>query len=183
MAYYTCNDCQSYDRNDTNRYDEGYCTEYCRYYPKSDKACSRFNLRNDINTTCFLTTAICDIFGYEDDCFVLNVMRNFRDTVLVNDVKYHALLTEYEVIGPIISQKMYVDSHRGEVAGYYFENYIYDIVMNLSSRKDYDDAINKYIEMVNDLKRMYGVTKEISNEDVLVLTRKIENKQYKVKNK
>ena len=53
--------------------------------------------------------------------------------------------------------------------------------MNLSIRKDYNEAVEKYVEMVNDLKRMYGVTKEITNEDVDLLTNQIKNKQYKVK--
>lgn len=183
MAYYTCNDCQSYDKDDTNRWDEGYCTERCQYYPRSDRACSRFKLRNDVSTTCFLTTAICDIFGFEDKCLCLEVLRNFRDTVLVNDVRYHALLAEYEVVGPIISGKMYRDEHRDEVAEYYFENYIYDIIMNLSTRKDYNEAVDKYVEMVNDMKRMYGVTRQVSENDVAVLTKKIENNQYKLKRK
>lgn len=183
MAYYTCNDCEYYDRNDTNRYDEGYCTEYCKYYPKGDKACSRFSLRKDIDTTCFLTTAICHIFGYEDDCYGLNVMRDFRDTILIADRKYYPLLAEYEVVGPIISEKMYNDPYRDEVAGYYYENYIYDILVNLTNTRDYEEAVNKYVEMVNDMKRMYGVTKEVTNNDVSYLTKQIQDKKYKVKKK
>ena len=42
MAYYTCNDCENYDPNNTNRWNDGFCSYYCKYYPKSDKACSRF---------------------------------------------------------------------------------------------------------------------------------------------
>lgn len=183
MAYYTCNDCDKYNRDDVNRYDEGYCTYYCKYFPRSDRACGHFGKRNDIDTTCFLTTAICNIFGFLDDCYGLNVMRNFRDTILVNDIRYHKLLAEYEVVGPIISERMYNDEHRVEVAEYYYENYIYDIIINLATRKDYNEAVEKYVEMVSDMKRMYGVTKEVSNADVKRLTRKIENKEYKVKDK
>lgn len=181
MADWTCNDCNNYDPERTNWSGNGYCTELCIYCPKSDKACSKFEHNPDYVPPCFLTTAICNIFGFEDNCYGLNVMRNFRDTILVNDIKYHTLLAEYEVVGPVISERMYNDEYRQEVAGYYFENYIYDIIMNLSTRKDYDEAVDKYVEMVNDMKRMYGVTKEVTNEDVKVLTRKIENKEYKTK--
>ena len=182
MADYQCIDCKKYDENNTNRYGEGYCTYYCRYFPKSDRRCSNnFEKRDDYSSGCFLTTTICNIFGMKDDCYGLNVMRKFRDTVLVNDSRYYPLLAEYEVVGPIISEKMYKDEHGLEVAEYYFEHYIYDIIMNLSIRKDYNEAVEKYVEMVNDLKRMYGVTKEITNEDVDLLTNQIKNKQYKVK--
>lgn len=183
MADYTCNDCQKYDRGDYNKYDECYCTEYRRYFPKSDRRCANyFVLRNDVNTTCFLTTAMCDIFKMEDKCAVLDVMRWFRDSILVNDQKYHTMLAQYEIIGPIISQKLYLDEKRDEVAEYYFENYIYDIYTNLISGNDnYDEIVTKYIEMGLDMKRMYGVTENITNDDVLKLTKKINNKQYKVK--
>jgi len=182
MADYTCNDCQRYDRSDVNRYDECYCTEYRRYFPKSDRRCAKyFELRNDINTICFLTTAMCDIFKMEDNCAVLDVMRWFRDSVLVNAQKYHTMLAQYEIIGPIISQKLYLDEKREDVAEYYFENYIYDIVMNLSTRRDYNEAVEKYVEMVNDFKRMYGVTREVTENDVNSLSDKIQRKEYKVK--
>lgn len=181
-AYWTCNDCGRYDRTDTNRYDEGYCTYYCKYYPKSDRACSRFEQRSDyVPSGCFLTTTICEMFGFEDNCFGLETMRNFRDTVLVNNPRYYELLTEYEVIGPVISENMHNDEHGLEVAEYYYENYIYDIVVNLSTKKDYNDAVDKYVDMVNDMKRMYGVTEKITSNDVKTLTKKINNNEYKNK--
>lgn len=183
MAYWTCNDCERYDRTDTNRYDECYCTYYNKYFARSDRACSRFEQRSEYIPNCFLTTAICNIFGFEDNCLCLETMRNFRDTVLVNDPKYYSLLAEYEVVGPTISAMMNTDEHGLEVAEYYFENYIYCIFMNLLTKKDYNEAVDKYVEMVNDMKRMYKVTKEVSEEDIKSLTKKIENKQYKVKNK
>ena len=184
MAYWTCNDCNNYDPERTNYRGWGYCTERCSYYPKSEPACTnKFDHKSDYVSSCFLTTAICNIFGFADDCYGLEIMRNFRDTILVNDVKYHALLAEYEVVGPVISNMMYNDSQREEVASYYFENYIYDIIINLSTKKDYNEAVDKYVMMVNDMKRMYCVTKEISNEDISLISNKIKNKLYKVKKK
>ena len=185
MAYWTCNDCNNYDPERTNYRGWGYCTERCQYYPKSDPACSnKFEHKTDyVPSGCFLTTAICNIFGYEDDCYGLNVMRDFRDTILIADRKYYPLLAEYEVVGPIISKKMYNDPHCDEVAGYYYENYIYDILVNLTNTRDYEEAVNKYVEMVNDMKRMYGVTKEVTNSDVSYLTKQIQDKKHKVKKK
>lgn len=181
-SYWTCYDCGRYDRGDVNRYDECYCTYYRKYYPKGDKACRNFEQRSDyVPSGCFLTTTICDMLGMKDNCYGLNIMRNFRDTILVNNPIYYPLLAEYEVVGPIISENMQRDSHGVEVAEYYFENYIYDIVMNLSTKKDYNDAISKYVEMVTDLKRMYVVNKGITNDDVCLLSDKIQRKEYKSK--
>lgn len=181
-ADWTCNDCGNYDPENTNWRGWGYCTERNQYYPKSDKACSnKFDHKSDYVPMCFLTTAICDMLGMDDNCYGLNVMRNFRDTILVNDSRYYPLLAEYEVVGPVISDNMYKDKHGVQVAEYYFENYIYDIIMNLSTRRDYNDAIGKYVQMVNDFKRMYGVTKEVNENDVHLLGDKIQRKEYKVK--
>ena len=68
-----------------------------------------------------------------------------------------------------------------EVADYYFENYLYNIIVNLSTYKDYDEAVNMYVEMVNDMKRMYGVNLEVTDSDVIDLSVKINNNKYKVK--
>lgn len=181
-SYWTCYDCGRYDRGDVNRYDECYCTYYQKYYPKGDKACGNFEHRTDyVPSGCFLTTTICDMLGMEDNCYALNVMRNFRDTVLVNDTRYYPLLAEYEVVGPVISENMQKDEHGVEIAEYYFEHHIYDIVMNLSTRRDYNDAVEKYVEMVTDFKRMYGVSKEVSESDVILLSDKIQRNEYKPK--
>lgn len=182
-AYWVCDDCGHYDPNDTNWRGWGYCAERCQYYPKSDRACNKFTNKPDYVPDCFLTTAMCHIFGMDDNCYILNVMRNFRDTILVNDPKYHTMLAQYEVIGPVISERLYKDPHRAYVADYYFENYIYDIVVNLSNGTNYEEVVSKYVEMGYDMKRMYGITKEISNGDVKTLAKKIQNKEYKVKNK
>ncbi len=185
MAYYTCDDCGHYDKTDINRYGEYFCTHFCKYYPKSDKACSHFEKSANYQerSNCFLTTTICNIFGMDDDCYGLNVMRNFRDTILVNDSKYYPLLAEYEFVGPEISKKMLEDENSEEVASYYFENYIYDILVNIVINNDYEKAVSMYVTMVNDLKRLYGISKEVSEDEVMILSEKIINKQYKNKKK
>lgn len=185
MAYYQCIDCKYYEENDLNRYGEGYCTERCHYYPKSDKACNRFERRSDYQgrSNCFLTTAICNIFGFEDNCIGLETLRYLRDNYLVNNQKYYSLLAEYEVIGPIISNKMQNDEHKLEVAEYYFENYLYNIITNLIPNNRYEEAINNYVNMTNDLKRMYKINEKISREDVDNISNMIKEGNYKVKRK
>lgn len=181
MAYYTCDDCRHYDIERTNYRGWGYCTQRCTYYPKSDSACTRFEHKPDHVDDCFLTTAMCNIFGMDDDCYILNVMRNFRDKILINNPKYHEMLAQYEFVGPLISKRLYTDPHRQEVADYYFENYIYDIVMSIQNNCNTDEIVNKYLEMGYDMKRMYGITKNPTNEEFKSLTKKIQNKMYKNK--
>ena len=70
-----------------------------------------------------------------------------------------------------------------EVAEYYFENYLYDIITDFVPNGKSEDAINSYVNMTNDLKRMYGITNEVSNDDINNITNMIKNKNYKVKKK
>lgn len=44
---------------------------------------------------CFLTTAACELRGLPDDCHELNVLRRFRDDVLVMSREGRALVQEY----------------------------------------------------------------------------------------
>ena len=44
-----------------------------------------------------------------------------------------------------------------------------------------EDAINLYVNMPNDLKRMYGITNEVSNNDINSITNMIKSKNYKAK--
>lgn len=183
MSYYQCIDCKYYDENDRNSYGEGWCTEYCRYFPQGDKACGRFDRRSDYEgrSNCFLTTTICNMFHFPDKCLGLETLRDFRDSYLVKNEKFYPLLAEYEVVGPIISDKMFNDVHGLEVAEYMYENYLYDIIVNLNTTKNYDEAVDKYVMMVDDLKRMYDVNVTVNNSDVCELSKKIKYGKYKVK--
>lgn len=53
---------------------------------------------------CYITTVMCDILGYSDHCFVLNEMRNLRNNVMKKDEKYFDILSECDIIGPVIAK-------------------------------------------------------------------------------
>ena len=55
-----------------------------------------------------------------------------------------------------------------------FENYIYDIIVSINNNGNCEEIVNKYVEMGYDMKRMYGISKEVSSDDIKKLTKKIE---------
>ena len=66
---------------DTNDSDKGYCDWYkTTYYP--DDSCKHYFKRGDYRSDCYITTIVCEILGYDDDCFVLNSLRNLRDNYI-----------------------------------------------------------------------------------------------------
>ena len=111
-----CGECAHLDWNNKERYtsrDRYYCDYQHKYVELTEKGCYKFmkdpkKCKSDSGTYtpsgCYITTIICDVLGYSDDCEILNTLRNFRDTVLKRDENNLSLLLEYDFIGPQISE-------------------------------------------------------------------------------
>lgn len=117
MADY-CGECGHLDYNNKERYtsrDRYYCNYQHKYVELTDKGCYKFmkdpskcksSSGSYTPSGCFITTIVCGILGYEDNCELLCILRNFRDTTLKADPKYLELLLEYDSIGPRISAEI-----------------------------------------------------------------------------
>lgn len=160
--YYVCNcrHCLNMDLKDRNRYDDAYCSHYRKYYNPNDKACSGHfkydEQRNPTNSGCYLTTTLCNVLGYSDDCNYLSKLRDFRDTYLKTKSKYLGILKEYDIVGPIISDSIREDDKNTRICKMLEKRYLEQIV-SLITTKRYTKAIKLYMEMTNNLKILYGV--------------------------
>lgn len=161
--WYTCycRECLKMDLSDRNRYDnnEAYCTERRHYYNINDRACSTYfeydENRRSTSSTCYITTIVCNILKYDDNCDCLNTLRKFRNYMLTQPCLL-SILYEYDVIGPIISKYIEEDKNKEQIANNLYNNYIKPTV-TLIENKDYSLAINKYTDMVNILKKLYNI--------------------------
>lgn len=168
MAYETqCGGCIDYDYQGDNV--KGYCSWYkCYYYPGD--TCDHQRPRESSNS-CYITTMICNVLGYEDDCSTLNTLRDFRDHFLQKDSKYSELLMEYDSIGPTIAyciQKEYQETKEKKM-WIQFYNFYLSPTANLIREKNYEEAISRYKEMVHSLREYYGLTdlkEKIPNYDI-----------------
>lgn len=114
MAEQFCCDCEELNRKD--EYKEWFSSETkykcktCWEYKKlTDPACRYFKpLKKDTGSYtpsgCFITTIVCNILGYEDDCELLTLLRDFRDNTLKANPEYIPILLQYDQIGPLISE-------------------------------------------------------------------------------
>lgn len=163
MAYETqCGGCTNYDFQGDNV--KGYCSWYGAYYYPGD-SCSHQNPRE--SSGCYITTIICNKLGYDDNCQLLNTLREFRDNVMQKNINYAKLLFEYDVIGPTIAGMINQDTISDQEIWIQFYNFYLLPVANLLSDNKYDEAISRYTEMVSALKEYYGINtniKEISKE-------------------
>lgn len=160
-----CYECLRMDLKDRYKYDGNmaYCTGFSRYIDIHDKACSKYFVYNEEmkdSTGCYLTTAMCKILGFKDDCFILNSLRNFRETKLKPNKKMHPILFEYDIIGPIITARLNNDDRKKQVAACLLKNYIKPIILFIEQNED-EKATSLYKQMTNNLKILYGIDKKL----------------------
>jgi len=150
-----------------------YCNEKNDYIDPLNLKCPDYKAASEMNDNrdywdikkitepdCYLTTIICDILGMSDNCEILTIMRSFRNNVLQKDLRYLGILMEYDTIGPKISECLKNDEDALWIAKELLENFIKPIIVNISS-KNYEDAINMYINMTSWLKENYCIDNKV----------------------
>lgn len=142
-----------YDSTNAN-YVKGYCTWYGTYYYPDETCSSHFQPRYSSPSSCYLTTIICNRLGLDDHCEELETLRDFRKSVLQKDETFKNLLYKYDVVGPIISQKLEKEDMM-IVRGLYL-SYI-EPAVSFIKKGNQEEAIARYIEMTKLLESFYQI--------------------------
>lgn len=103
---------------------------------------------------CFITAAVCDSFNKPDECFELTTFRNFRDDWLALQSDGKILIEEYYKIAPQIVANINKLINANEI----YKKLWYDwLAPCLEFIKVGDNVAckNKYVEMVQNLKKLY----------------------------
>lgn len=161
-----CGECKFLDMNDS-KYGDYYCSIDHKYYSTSRLACDRDFQKRETQSSgnCYITTAVCNLIGYSDNCFILNKLRDFRDNKMKHDVDCYTMLREYDVVGPEIVKSMHIDPNKKLVAISMLTNYIIPAVNDIVNGDD-DKAIDSYVAMTQTLKDYYGISKSFDEKDV-----------------
>lgn len=162
MPYpWECLDCRWLDTSD-KKWGEYYCQRN-HYYVRADSpSCSHIDNKNGSSSGCYLTTAMCNILGFEDDCTILNTLRNFRDDYMTNDDECKPLLEDYDTFGPEIAYRLDQYIEKELVADVMLQMYINPAVECINNDK-YDDAVEIYKEMTLGLAQWFGIDNEQFN--------------------
>lgn len=170
MADY-CGNCAHFDKNQKEYWgDRCYCTETRKYKDASEKACYSYVKRPEGGyqpSGCFITTIVCEILGYEDNCDVLQTLRFIRDNYLKKTEQGRMLLQEYDIIGPVISNELakcpVIDSI---VLAHKYILPCYDLI----KQNRYESAVQVYINMVNELKTRFSYALNDAHLDYTIET-------------
>lgn len=152
-----CGECAHLDHSNKERYGNKYYCNYQRKYVElTDKGCYKFMKDPSKCKTkngsyrpagCFITTIVCNILGYEDDCELLALLRNFRDNTLKTDPQYLHLLIEYDKIGPLICSGIRCESNRKAFCLGLLKYFLIPCV-NAIKEGNNEEAIEMYKNMV-----------------------------------
>jgi hypothetical protein len=112
---------------------------------------------------CFVTTAVCQGLQKPQDCRELVMMKQYRDTYLLNQPDGEALIREYYDIAPTIVKRIEKEASPEEKYLYLWNQYIKPCVSLLDDNRQ-EQCREVYEAMMNELKDQYMVTNRHEKE-------------------
>ena len=110
---------------------------------------------------CYITTAVCETFGKPDDCYELTLLRNYRDTYLMEQEDGEAIIHEYYDVAPTIVKHINHSDRKEEVYRHIWETYLNPCIHMIESER-MQECRDLYIQMVHDLEEEYLYTYPLS---------------------
>lgn len=151
--------------------DEAECWRYCTAYSRSSskaESYKNYSASKQNSGGCFITTIVCEVLGKKDDDKVLNSLRKFRDNVMQKDEKYKYILAQYDIIGPLIANKIRQDKLKDTLAVALYNSSILT-VLEFIEKEEYLSAVKLYSEMTNGLIEYYNINKEVTLSELKVM--------------
>lgn len=103
---------------------------------------------------CYITTAVCESLGKEQNCYELQVLKDYRDKYLEPTAEGHALVEEYYNIAPTIVKRLEKQPERSRLYRELYQNYLMPCIREIENQ-EYEACRERYQEMVLDLKARY----------------------------
>ena len=129
------------------------------------QVCNKYDISyktTNIFTPCFITTVVVNILNKGDDSEVLNILRRFRNDILSSTDEGIRLLKMYDIIGPEIANYICFDEQRVALSVELYTNYLVPASRYVVKR-DYENAKDTYISMVNYLKERYSINTNLDD--------------------
>lgn len=131
--------------------------EWVKEYPKMPiRKGSYENIRDGFRKKgfCYITTAVCDTLEKEDDCYELNMFRNFRDYYLLQQEDGQVLIEEYYQVAPIIVERIDGLADRDRIYKNIWNQYLKGCLLAIEEGKD-AQCKDMYCQMLLELKKQY----------------------------
>ncbi|MCM1087894.1 MAG: hypothetical protein NC419_07030 [Muribaculaceae bacterium] len=153
--------CQEYPKKDGKAYQMAdiICKKWREAFPKSsisyaDFATIQGGFRQKL---CYVTTAVCIGLHKPADCQEILLMKKYRDEYLLHQEGGAGMIAEYYDIAPTIVKRIEKEDAPEEKYRYLWDTYLKPCV-TLLEEENYDACQERYVEMVEALKKEYFVT-------------------------
>jgi len=103
---------------------------------------------------CYITTATCETLGKHDNCYELNLFRDFRDNWLERQPDGKELIEEYYATAPQIVKSINRQAERERIYHAIWDEYLSDCLFMIENG-NYSGSKEKYVAMVRNLERKY----------------------------
>lgn len=125
-------------------------------FPKYQISTADFNKINSgfKNKLCYITTAVCESLGKGDDCYELNILRNYRDTYLRSTEDGEQIVNDYYNIAPSIVKRINKCADSKEIYREIYSQYLSPCI-RLLERDEKEKCKDIYSDMVRGLERKY----------------------------
>lgn len=150
-SYYTFRQGDYYCTKKGDYVNEDVYYQYCRNYDYDD--CPIYK-GNSSSSGCFLTSACISAKGLPDDCYELQVLRNYRDNWLSKAEGGLAAISHYYIVAPKIVAAIDKLAERNEIYELIYNKMINPCVEFIEEKK-YQDAFELYRGMTLQLADEY----------------------------
>lgn len=105
---------------------------------------------------CFLTTAVCEYYNRPDNCFELEILRNYRDNWLKKQPDGPSLIEEYYKTAPLIVSRLTASENYPEYCRRLWNQYISPCLSLILENKN-EECKKLYSEMFFCMKSEFGM--------------------------
>ncbi len=105
---------------------------------------------------CFITTAVCDYFGKNDDCEELTILRQYRDSWLQFQENGKELISEYYKRAPIIVSRLKASDKYSFYCQMLYDRYLLPCIELIKAKK-FKDCQQLYQKMVTDISNLLAI--------------------------
>lgn len=103
---------------------------------------------------CYITTAVCESLGKPDDCYELNLLRDYRDHYLYHQSNGAELIRRYYDIAPTIVKRINRRPDSSRIYNKIWERYLKPCITFIEE-KNMEGCMKCYTDMVYDLQKKY----------------------------
>lgn len=103
---------------------------------------------------CYVTTAVCQSLGKNEDCEEIKLLKNYRDTYLISEPDGRELIDTYYDIAPTIVNRINKCSDSEKIYEQIYKNYISPCIGYIEAER-LSDCKELYVNMMHSLKTKY----------------------------